>query len=120
VETPRVECVDCGHGLPVDARWCPLCFAPAPSPIFTGPVVTRRADDPEPVERVDYGYSRWQGSAVSFGPLGRIVVTLVLLAVGPLMAIYSPVGGWLAFLMWVFVILPWALRDVWRKVRVRR
>lgn len=116
----RTECVECRRALPTDARWCPLCFAPAPSPQFAGPVAKRRADDPDPVEKVDYGYSRWRGSAISFGPVGRVVVTVALIAIGPLMAWYSPVGGWLAFLLWMFVILPWALRDVWRKVRIRR
>ena len=115
-----VECAQCRHALPTAARWCPLCFTPAPAPTFSGVITGRRADDPEPGERPDYVYSRWAGSSVSFGPRGRIALTIALIAVAPLIARVFPLGGGILLLMWIFVVLPWALKDVWRKVRVRR
>jgi hypothetical protein len=100
--------------------WCPQCFAPAPLPTFRGPSSTRRSDDPVPVVPVELRYSRWQRTSVSFGPAGRIAASLALMGTGPLFWWFFQLGGAMFFVMWTAIVLPWGLRDVWRKVRVRR
>lgn len=111
-----VRCSRCERALTAADRWCPLCFTPAPAPAFTGPVATHRSDDAPPGERVAYRRSRWAGTSVSFGPVGRVVLTLLLLAAVPLAFWFQ----WVVGAVWTFFLLPWALRDVWRQVRVRR
>lgn len=114
------DCPQCGRALRPEDAWCSLCFAPAPLPTFRGPVWIRRSDDPAPVEVVQHRYSRWAASGISFGPLGRVLASVTLVAIGPVFLWFSQVGGWLFFLMWSAVFVPWGMRDVWRKVRVRR
>ncbi|WP_432526065.1 hypothetical protein [Kineococcus mangrovi] len=114
------DCPQCGRVLRPEAAWCSLCFTPAPSRAFSGPLVTRRCDDPAPVERVQHRTSRWAGSSVSFGPVGRVLMTALLLCVGPALLVGGGAGSVVAGIVWIAVVLPWALRDVWREVRVRR
>lgn len=57
--------------------------------------------------------SRWTSSATTFGPVGRMVGTVLLLAVGVWLAVFALVGA----AVWWFVIVPWALRDLWRPGR---
>lgn len=110
-------CVQCGRALAPADQWCGLCFAPAPDARFTAPLQTHRTDDPAPVERPAYRQSRWAGSSVTFGPAGRIVLTLVLVAITALL-LWS--GSLVGLAAWLVVAVPWALRDIWRTVRVRR
>ncbi|PRY14181.1 hypothetical protein [Kineococcus rhizosphaerae] len=111
-----VRCARCERSLTAGDRWCPLCFTPAPAATFAGPVATHRSDDVPRAARVEYRQSRWTGSSVTFGPVGRIVLTLLLLAAVPLAFRFQ----WVVGVIWTFVLVPWALRDVWREVRVRR
>ena len=57
--------------------------------------------------------SRWARSATTFGPVGRLVGTALLVAVGVWLAIFALVGA----AVWWFVVMPWALRDLWRPGR---
>lgn len=114
------DCPQCGRVLRPGDAWCSLCFAPAPSRTFSGPLATHRSDDPAPVARAQHRTSRWAGSSVTFGPVGRVVVTLLLLCVGPAVLVWGGPGSLVAAILWIAVVLPWALRDVWRKVRVGR
>jgi hypothetical protein len=59
--------------------------------------------------------SRWQRSPLTFGPLGRLLASLVVLA--PLGLAVLNVFFLLAGLLWLF-ILPRVLRDIWRPARV--
>jgi hypothetical protein len=61
--------------------------------------------------------SRWARSEVTFGPIGRIVCTALLIA-PILFALFYSVFFLIAAVIWLFV-LPVALRDVWRAVKVR-
>ena len=107
--------------MPPGAAWCPRCLAPrtaaAPAPevgangFLVTPHVVRTA-------RRAAG-SRWQASAVSFGPAGRLVMT-VLLLLPSLWFFFLGVFGPLGFILWTFVVLPVALRDVWRHVPSHR
>lgn len=62
--------------------------------------------------------SRWARSEVTFGPVGRIVTTLLLLV--PLWWFFSYAGifGIVGVVIWLTKVLPWGLRDIWRPVKV--
>jgi hypothetical protein len=61
-------------------------------------------------------YSRLAHSAVTFGPVGRVVATLALLAIPAFLLWVSLV--WILFDgIYLFFVVP-ALRDVWQAVRV--
>ena len=62
--------------------------------------------------------SRWAKSEITFGPLGRIVATV--LAVGLAWGLWWGLGiiGILLGLGYVRDALPQALRDIWRPVRL--
>lgn len=64
-------------------------------------------------------HSRWARSTVTFGPVGRVVATV---------AVLLPIWWWLAWALfaavlglpvYLFVLLPWAMRDIWRRVPTR-
>jgi hypothetical protein len=59
--------------------------------------------------------SRWRPSAVTFGPVGRIVATIVVL-LPILYAVFVSVFFLIAAAIWGLTIVPWALRDIWRRV----
>jgi hypothetical protein len=59
--------------------------------------------------------SRWAGSATTFGPVGRLVGTALMLVVGAWLLWANPLGA----ALWWFVATPWVLRDLWRPGRRR-
>jgi len=64
-------------------------------------------------------YSRWQRSEVTFGPVGRVVVTILLL-IPVWFGVFYSVFFLVAAAIWGLWIVPLAYRDVWRKVRASR
>jgi len=58
------------------------------------------------------------GSAVTFGPVGRVVVSVLMLVPLWWFLVYAPFGAIVFVPIWLVKILPWALRDVWRPVRL--
>jgi hypothetical protein len=78
--SPRT-CRKCDKPLLPDLPWCPACFEPvrefAPrAPLhhgdFVGSPIATSGHVPH--------WSRWEKSATTFGPVGRVVVTVVLLS----------------------------------------
>ena len=63
-------------------------------------------------------YSRWSRSSMTFGPVGRVVLTGLLLLPIPWLGSLAGPYGLPGLVLWVFVVLPLALRDVWRRVPV--
>ena len=58
---------------------------------------------------------RFRSTEVTFGLRGRVVVSLVLLL--PLvMFLQAGLLGLAGLVVWLGVVLPWALRDLWREV----
>jgi len=63
--------------------------------------------------------TRWRKTPTTFGPLGRILATLGLLV--PL--VFMVVGGmvfmaaWAGAVLWLVVVMPRGLRDIWRAGR---
>jgi hypothetical protein len=62
--------------------------------------------------------SRWAGDAVTLGRTGRIVATLVLFLPVGWLVYFMGISGLLFLGLYVFVFLPLALRDVWRRTRI--
>jgi hypothetical protein len=61
-------------------------------------------------------YSRWKKSTGTFGPIGRIVATFLLLLPLTRAAVAIATGiGMIGGGIYIFVIMPWALRDIWKK-----
>ena len=64
--------------------------------------------------------SRWRKTPTTFGPAGRVSLTLALLVPLPLMII----GGladpfvWGGAGFWLVVVMPVALRDIWKAGRL--
>jgi hypothetical protein len=125
---PRT-CRSCGAPLPGDVRWCLRCYAPALE-------LTPRERQLPPLDRVeppppnvprsplrdDAGpppvFSRWRAGPTTFGPVGRLAVTALLMLPFPWDALVSlnPLRLW--FMLAYTMFLAYALRDVWRKERV--
>ena len=115
----------CGATLAANADWCPRCLAPratpaAPAPVAvsaifggTAPVEAPVATLTPPTNPPKTG--RFAKTEVSFGLPGRIVLTIVLFI--PLVWFiylakeFIGVGG---LVLWGGVVMPWALRDLWR------
>jgi hypothetical protein len=64
-------------------------------------------------------HSRWSKSSGTFGPTGRVVATLLLLLPLPIFAMALTVGfGIIGGGIYVLVIMPWALRDIWKQAAI--
>ena len=62
--------------------------------------------------------SRWAGSEITFGPVGRIVMSLLMLVPAWWFLNYAGIFGVVGIVIWLVKVLPWALRDIWRPVKV--
>lgn len=76
--SPRT-CRNCGKPLLPDLPWCPQCYEPvrefAPrAPLHHGDFV----GSPIPTSGHIPHWSRWEKSATTFGPTGRVVATVIL------------------------------------------
>jgi hypothetical protein len=126
------RCASCGAGLAGPA-WCGQCFAAvattgaaatgaatigtfgagssAPQPFVPGRAVPTAT--PERLVR----RTRWAKTTTTFGPVGRVVVTVAVII--PLLLMIA--GGfadpfaWAGAGIWGVIIVPWALRDIWRE-----
>ncbi|HEX4655318.1 MAG TPA: hypothetical protein VH274_06220 [Mycobacteriales bacterium] len=78
--------------------------------------VARQDAPPVPLP-VSYQHSRWRSSVTSFGPIGRIVMTVLMFV--PMWFFWETQGfAWPGLVIWGVFILPWALRDIWRRARI--
>ena len=61
-------------------------------------------------------YSRWKKTDGTFGPGGRIIATVLLVVPLPVFALGVASGiGIVGAGLWVIVVMPWALRDIWKR-----
>ncbi|HWA67979.1 MAG TPA: hypothetical protein VG899_16565 [Mycobacteriales bacterium] len=60
--------------------------------------------------------SRWLRSEITFGPAGRIVATVLVVAPA-LFGIFVSADFFIFGVLWLFIV-PMALRDIWRRVKV--
>jgi hypothetical protein len=85
------------------------------APERTGQISTSRGAQPALVR-----YSRWEKSAGTFGPFGRLFATFLLLIPLPVFAMTLAIGiGIIGAGIYIVVIMPWALRDIWKKATIR-
>lgn len=75
-----------------------------------------RARPASPLFRIMPVHSRWRSSAVTFGPVGRIVAT-VLVLLPFVFAIFVNTLFIIAAAIWLFTA-PTALRSIWARVRI--
>jgi hypothetical protein len=77
-------CASCGARLAPDASWCGQCFAPVVHPTAgeepAEPPLWRRAGSAARPPNPTPTFSRFRAGPTSFGALGRIVMTVGLLA----------------------------------------
>jgi hypothetical protein len=109
--SPRA-CRACGKVLLPDLRWCPVCYEPitefaARAPLHRGDFV----GSPIPTGGHIPHWSRWEKSATTFGLIGRVVATMLLL-VTLLPAITS--GGFM-YLIAFPIAAAVVLNAVWAK-----
>jgi|GEM_PF-1962590 hypothetical protein len=75
----------------------------------------RRTTDPQ-VAMPLRTYSRWKKTDCTFGPLGRVIATFLLLLPLPVLAFAIASGiGIIGAGLYVLVVMPWALRDIWKR-----
>ena len=110
---PRT-CRKCGTTLPSSVRWCSLCLEPvrelSPRPKDEGNYI-------EPL-RPQVSYSRWRAGPLTFGPLGRVIITVVVVLVGSGFV----VGGFNPAMLWMLsgyvVAATLILKQTWTRVRI--
>ena len=120
------SCARCDAALPETAQWCGQCFAPRATidsgsrggSIMTAvarPVSAPAALPPTVVR------SRWRKTTTTFGPVGRVIATICLIVPFVIMLVGGLIGDVFALggaAVWLFVIMPWGLRDVWKAGQV--
>jgi len=110
---PRT-CRDCGAALPPSVRWCLQCYARvqelSPRPRTEGTYVGSL----QPETR----YSRWRAGPLTFGPAGRIAITVlvVLFGSGIVVGGFNPASLW--FLSGYVTAATLILKQTWTKVRI--
>lgn len=124
-----VTTVACACGVPEASTaprcaWCPgqgaAAAAPAATATATAPARPGRFGAPQPPTLPpSFRYSRWAKGPTTFGPLGRVVATLLLLVPLPVLAVSIAVGiGLVGVGIYGLVILPLALRHVWAQAKI--
>ena len=129
-------CPECGAQVADDLAWCNQCYealstgSAASAPDAERPLWAR-ANVGQPDVKVVPEFSRWRGGATSFGPVGRVLLTLgvlLLLVVGypvlrglvfTVVGIDVPGNGFVV--MYVCVAIPagaYLLSRVWKRERV--
>ena len=101
-----VACAKCGR-LSAVAGWCSVCGR-VPVPLAA----------PRPVPVVPMRVSRRQATETTHGTVGRLVWTLLAIGV-PVLVLWvdGPLFGGPFIMIYTGTLLPWALRDTWRRAR---
>jgi hypothetical protein len=63
------------------------------------------------------GKTRWRKTPTTFGPLGRVLFTLALVLPVPLVVFWAVISGGFGAagaVIWIFIIMPMGLRDIWK------
>jgi hypothetical protein len=119
-----VRCPTCAASVASGAAWCGLCFAPMPVASTFRPAAPGTTDDPpggfrpggaEPTRAKIYTDSRWKSGSMTFGPVGRVVMTILIFLPYPLFLLNLPFGL-VGVVLWSGLV-PRALRDIWRPAR---
>lgn len=65
----------------------------------------------------EYTESRFRKGTTSFGPVGRISWTIVVVLLPIFVGVFGGIAGILFLAAWCGVVAPMALRDLWKKER---
>jgi hypothetical protein len=109
---PRT-CRACGANLKGDVMWCLQCYAPVRQLTPREPQLPTaylvQPKDERPM-------SRWKAGATTFGPVGRIAITLLVLLFAP-----WSMNGIAIFVLWppYLVIATLVLRTTWKRDHVQ-
>ncbi len=60
-------------------------------------------------------WSRWRTSVVTFGPMGRVLCTLVIIGVPVCLFRFGGLFGLAGVVIWCGWVLPGALMDTWQR-----
>ena len=91
-------CRSCGAALRPDLEWCGTCYARVTT--FAARPALHEPGSYVGTPMPDVRTSRWRAGPTTWGPVGRLVATGLLLLIFP----------------WWAIVLP--LRSIWRKTRV--
>ena len=94
-------------------RWCSQCYEPARELTPREPVWRdgEFVDQPVHTGGAVPHWSRWEATATTLGPWGRIVLTIVLLATLPLAGMF----GMFMYVIWFPVAAVVGLRGIWAR-----
>ena len=117
--TASRTCRACGVDLSPEVMWCLRCYEPVRQLTPRAPQVPTihflGSDDPHPT-------SRWRRGPTTFGPVGRLSITTLVLVAGPwtsLRGFGDPIAALsLWYLLGYTFIAVLVLRHVWRRERV--
>jgi hypothetical protein len=122
------RCTECGATLTPDLEWCGQCYAPVKKEAEAGHEPAD-GEEPEPWVIEPPEYSAWKAGPYSFGPVGRSVITGIMVALGVVVFFAARAVGKfygipglslvLMFLGIYSVIAIIVLWGVWRPTRVR-
>ncbi len=90
--------------------------APAQQPLASTIMSPARASEKQAFMPL-VARTRWRKTPTTFGPLGRLICTFLLVApLPPFIAIAVFTGGFEVGgpLIWGFIVMPLGLRDVWK------
>jgi hypothetical protein len=115
-------CGACGARTAPDADWCPRCYAArsAEAAVEELPAHVRMMYPPdEPVPPQEF--SRWREGTTTFGPVGRMTITAVLVLVQVFFwTVIGPSGMMFMGVSYLTItgLSIWALAHVWKRDRV--
>ena len=100
-----------------DDYWAPRPERAAPDAPAIGPNGFAVAGPP-PAGTPQHRGSRWRGDSVTLGGWARVGMTGLLLLPVLWTVYFMGVAGFVFLGMYVVLVLPIALRDVWRRTRI--
>jgi len=109
--TASRTCPVCGADLHGDVRWCLRCYEPVRELTPREPVWApgEFVDAPIGHKGAVPHWSRWEKSATTFGPAGRVAITVVAVLWLLTAAVQSPITT-----IFVLPLVSVVIRNVWR------
>jgi hypothetical protein len=105
------SCRSCGAALPPEIRWCTTCFERVRDLTPRAPLHEGVAGPLRPTGPGVPHWSRWERSATTFGPVGRIAMTA-----GLGLTVLGAMSGGLFLYVLLFPAVAWvALPAIWAK-----
>ncbi len=112
----------CGAALSKGALACGLCHRPVVAPAADEAPTTANGflapppREPGPDPRA--GYSRTSKGVTSFGPLGRVIITVLVLLPPTAFWLLGGASLLVPIVVWCLIAVPLVLRDAWKRERV--